>query len=166
MLFRSYFPEPNMAWLVKNGVKVTDFSFMGKAKKDRKLESLHLMQNAINRNLANVDNLAFGKSGHIITNTERMRTKVIEGKKKVSFTKKEDFQSLRSSRAQSHAFSRTWAGQIYSFLNLKGVGKMTNVTTPLMGIYSVFHPISLIEDFRSEERRVGKECRSRWSPYH
>ena len=20
--------------------------------------------------------------------------------------------------------------------------------------------------FRSEERRVGKECRSRWSPYH
>ena len=23
-----------------------------------------------------------------------------------------------------------------------------------------------IEDKRSEERRVGKECRSRWSPYH
>ena len=23
-----------------------------------------------------------------------------------------------------------------------------------------------IYDFRSEERRVGKECRSRWSPYH
>ena len=22
------------------------------------------------------------------------------------------------------------------------------------------------EDERSEERRVGKECRSRWSPYH
>ena len=22
------------------------------------------------------------------------------------------------------------------------------------------------EDGRSEERRVGKECRSRWSPYH
>ena len=22
------------------------------------------------------------------------------------------------------------------------------------------------EKFRSEERRVGKECRSRWSPYH
>ena len=25
---------------------------------------------------------------------------------------------------------------------------------------------SEIEDNRSEERRVGKECRSRWSPYH
>ena len=23
-----------------------------------------------------------------------------------------------------------------------------------------------ITDMRSEERRVGKECRSRWSPYH
>ena len=23
-----------------------------------------------------------------------------------------------------------------------------------------------LEDCRSEERRVGKECRSRWSPYH
>ena len=22
------------------------------------------------------------------------------------------------------------------------------------------------QDARSEERRVGKECRSRWSPYH
>ena len=29
--------------------------------------------------------------------------------------------------------------------------------------------VSAIKDldyFRSEERRVGKECRSRWSPYH
>ena len=26
--------------------------------------------------------------------------------------------------------------------------------------------LQLEEDKRSEERRVGKECRSRWSPYH
>ena len=25
---------------------------------------------------------------------------------------------------------------------------------------------SLFNNLRSEERRVGKECRSRWSPYH
>ena len=25
---------------------------------------------------------------------------------------------------------------------------------------------SNVDTFRSEERRVGKECRSRWSPYH
>src|SRR2546422_10869851 len=32
------------------------------------------------------------------------------------------------------------------------------------------HPMSVAEfakpEIRSEERRVGKECRSRWSPYH
>jgi len=27
-------------------------------------------------------------------------------------------------------------------------------------------PDLLTQEFRSEERRVGKECRSRWSPYH
>ena len=26
--------------------------------------------------------------------------------------------------------------------------------------------VELSEEYRSEERRVGKECRSRWSPYH
>src|SRR5258707_6953985 len=28
------------------------------------------------------------------------------------------------------------------------------------------HGFGIIEPDRSEERRVGKECRSRWSPYH
>ena len=27
-------------------------------------------------------------------------------------------------------------------------------------------PLTTINNLRSEERRVGKECRSRWSPYH
>ena len=26
--------------------------------------------------------------------------------------------------------------------------------------------IEKMQEMRSEERRVGKECRSRWSPYH
>ena len=28
------------------------------------------------------------------------------------------------------------------------------------------HPVEVLRRKRSEERRVGKECRSRWSPYH
>ena len=28
------------------------------------------------------------------------------------------------------------------------------------------YPYITIFEVRSEERRVGKECRSRWSPYH
>ena len=29
-----------------------------------------------------------------------------------------------------------------------------------------FNPDEAENFYRSEERRVGKECRSRWSPYH
>ena len=29
-----------------------------------------------------------------------------------------------------------------------------------------FHREKYVAAGRSEERRVGKECRSRWSPYH
>ena len=35
--------------------------------------------------------------------------------------------------------------------------------------YSLKEAAQLVKDItfsRSEERRVGKECRSRWSPYH
>ena len=33
-------------------------------------------------------------------------------------------------------------------------------------LYQTIDGVSKIEVNRSEERRVGKECRSRWSPYH
>ena len=47
-----------------------------------------------------------------------------------------------------------------SFVVLKDVAKRWNGQ---LGV----EDISLeIEEGRSEERRVGKECRSRWSPYH
>ena len=39
-----------------------------------------------------------------------------------------------------------------------------------LDIYAAFQPANGAEwqkaNGRSEERRVGKECRSRWSPYH
>ena len=35
-----------------------------------------------------------------------------------------------------------------------------------LGIKNVDIPTPINKYFRSEERRVGKECRSRWSPYH
>src|SRR5574344_3164735 len=44
------------------------------------------------------------------------------------------------------------------------VRKLTGSTSPAEA-----HPGTIRGDFcshRSEERRVGKECRSRWSPYH
>src|SRR3989449_11497831 len=38
------------------------------------------------------------------------------------------------------------------------------VTTP--GMLRMFEEAATLGPTRSEERRVGKECRSRWSPYH
>ena len=52
--------------------------------------------------------------------------------------------------------------------------KLRSVTyAHLLGIETVYQDLALVNEltvyhnmFRSEERRVGKECRSRWSPYH
>src|SRR2546425_7763127 len=37
---------------------------------------------------------------------------------------------------------------------------------PVEGPAFVGEPMGGVAHARSEERRVGKECRSRWSPYH
>src|SRR3989454_2663397 len=37
---------------------------------------------------------------------------------------------------------------------------------PLVVLMPSDHRLTARESIRSEERRVGKECRSRWSPYH
>src|SRR2546425_12098964 len=38
------------------------------------------------------------------------------------------------------------------------------VTTQAKGFYALLGLVPA--EYRSEERRVGKECRSRWTPYH
>src|SRR5256885_5503333 len=35
-----------------------------------------------------------------------------------------------------------------------------------LGFLGTNHLVAVLPLYRSEERRVGKECRSRWSPYH
>ena len=46
----------------------------------------------------------------------------------------------------------------------------SKITFPGDGVACMATSEANLEDFekwiRSEERRVGKECRSRWSPYH
>ena len=43
----------------------------------------------------------------------------------------------------------------------KSIGLCVGICLLLLGILDVVNVFA-----RSEERRVGKECRSRWSPYH
>src|SRR3712207_9278172 len=52
--------------------------------------------------------------------------------------------------------------RVYSNIELCGEGEFT----VLKGTYNRNENPSNIACLRSEERRVGKECRSRWSPYH
>src|SRR3712207_8063255 len=48
------------------------------------------------------------------------------------------------------------------------INRCTTVDETLQLIYLMRQEIFMAEGrrVRSEERRVGKECRSRWSPYH
>ena len=50
--------------------------------------------------------------------------------------------------------------------NLVGVGKSTVRKWENGMIANMKRDKILLVAERSEERRVGKECRSRWSPYH
>ena len=51
-------------------------------------------------------------------------------------------------------------GNCYGLIGANGAGK----STFLKILSGEIEPSK--GDVRSEERRVGKECRSRWSPYH
>ena len=51
-------------------------------------------------------------------------------------------------------------GYTFSVADTLLMNKAFRSDNPVVVIYHS-HP-----DVRSEERRVGKECRSRWSPYH
>ena len=43
---------------------------------------------------------------------------------------------------------------------------ITGITVPAGGNTTIVYETDVNDFARSEERRVGKECRSRWSPYH
>ena len=60
-------------------------------------------------------------------------------------------------------------GEIFGFLGPNGAGKTTTIKM-IVGILAQDQGEIIVDGIdvlcRSEERRVGKECRSRWSPYH
>src|SRR3712207_9459116 len=82
----------------------------------------------------------------------------------------------------SHLFFATYASILTSVLSTTPYGmtstctesssttctKYTSIASvvSLSPVTSSAQDLSTSELLRSEERRVGKECRSRWSPYH
>ena len=53
-----------------------------------------------------------------------------------------------------------------TMLNNHGESGHPCLVPDLRGNAFSFSPLRMMFAVRSEERRVGKECRSRWSPYH
>ena len=43
---------------------------------------------------------------------------------------------------------------------------VTETARPIVDLIEAGNEVVVAHGNRSEERRVGKECRSRWSPYH
>src|SRR3989449_7297365 len=69
-----------------------------------------------------------------------------------------------SSRRRHTRCSRDWSSDVCSSDLPRRNGsaiafKLASLPMPRCAFYGLFV-------VRSEERRVGKECRSRWSPYH
>src|SRR5690606_41077015 len=74
-----------------------------------------------------------------------------------------------SSRRRHTRFSRDWSSDVCSS-DLRTPPDTQAIRSPLIVTISdqwmVANFEEVLEFLRSEERRVGKECRSRWSPYH
>src|SRR3712207_9344122 len=82
-----------------------------------------------------------------------------------------------SQRAYDRAYERLWTALDWLEERLSGqrylVGDtITEADVRLFTTLARFDPVyhghfkANRQKLRSEERRVGKECRSRWSPYH
>ena len=69
-------------------------------------------------------------------------------------------------RAALQLSQKALTGLISSLLHLPPSAiKSVTITNPI-ALGATIEDKDFILDTRSEERRVGKECRSRWSPYH
>ena len=73
------------------------------------------------------------------------------------------FRPAENARGNEKARIKT----VYPGLKQRAIG-MVIFKSPLDYLVGVrgFEPPASTSLTRSEERRVGKECRSRWSPYH
>ena len=63
-------------------------------------------------------------------------------------------------------FTYTPGEEIFNFPGESGLPFIFDVEEELTGDPAAMDAVGEMLDERSEERRVGKECRSRWSPYH
>jgi len=60
-----------------------------------------------------------------------------------------------------------WVGKLLEHPEIMTQGEtLEELEENMRDAYMLMALENVPENHRSEERRVGKECRSRWSPYH
>ena len=83
-----------------------------------------------------------------------------------------DEKVLNSEKPVMLDFWATWCGPCQMQAPIFHAFAEKHADTAVFGKVNVDEQMELAREFavasipRSEERRVGKECRSRWSPYH
>src|SRR5438876_10541540 len=84
-----------------------------------------------------------------------------------SFTNDEIKEMTRKVSAEVDLVHQQTQNQRYGCSHIGATAKDVSsvVTDAASGVDDIFHDIDKAVAARSEERRVGKECRSRWSRY-
>src|SRR3989454_5249675 len=72
----------------------------------------------------------------------------------------------RGGQAPLRYFVAGGAGFMLAAAFVRMLPESTHVPHAFLFVLMGYFGVHLFEHTRSEERRVGKECRSRWSPYH
>src|SRR3712207_5790407 len=100
-----------------------------------------------------------------VHDSDRMRRMILDaGYAEVHTYEEADLVILNTCYVRENAVDRV-RGHLGELGRLKREGRVKRVA--LTGCIGAAEESRQLEtQFRSEERRVGKECRSRWSPYH
>jgi len=76
------------------------------------------------------------------------------------------FEAVNGSKDIKYSFADTRKNE-QEFLRVPSTETAEKIKENLAGIVAESENLQKqFAEYRSEERRVGKECRSRWSPYH
>lgn len=137
-----YFPEPFTSYKIRRPNEqafLHRISFLGPG---RGLESRRFIQNGKEWF---TDGAVCRADGGVVTAApNRMKTEYnqsVETLSEAILKKKRTLQALRSRVIQSHAFPKQWADILYAGLPFS-CARVTDATTPMMHIFSIFDPIS------------------------
>ena len=76
------------------------------------------------------------------------------------------YKSTRVKKANVNIIDKVEDDDIYDFVFLTVKENQVNIALKELKNNRSSNIVTIVNRSRSEERRVGKECRSRWSPYH